>query len=287
MISKYYSRKDYLNFLKLTRPKQWLKNLFVFSPLIFSAKFYNFFDIFNAFYCFILFTIASATVYIINDIYDYESDKQHPVKQKYRPIAAGKITIKEAKIFYFVLLSFLFVGSIIFNIKIFFIISIYIIFNIFYSIKLKLYPFIDIAIISIGFILRILCGAESINVDASKWILITTFSLGVYLSSIKRFQEINLQTKKRLVLNFYNESLLKKLARYSSISTIFFYSLYCIYENNLFLVSIPIVGIGLYRYWSISFRSDKGESPTDTILEDRVLLIIISIWILIVVYNNI
>ena len=287
MINKYYSRIDYLNFLRLTRPKQWLKNLFVFSPLIFSAKFYNIYDLINTLYCFILFIIASATVYIINDIYDYESDKKHPIKKNYRPIAAEKIKFKEAIIFYLFLSIILFVGSIFFNIKIFFIILLYRIFNIFYSIKLKLYPFIDIAIISIGFILRILCGAESINVEASKWILITTFTLGIYLSSIKRFQEINLQTNIRLVFNFYNEKLLKQLAKFASICTLFFYSLYCIYENYHFLISIPVVGIGLYRYWIISFRKNKGESPTDTILEDRILLLIIFMWILIVVYNNI
>ena len=233
MINKFYFRKDYVNFIRLTRPKQWVKNFFVFSPLVFSAKYYNLYDIVNSFYCFIFFIIASAIAYIVNDIYDYENDVKHPIKSIYRPIAAGKIKINEAYIFIIILIIILFFSSISFNYYIFIILFSYIIINFLYSKFLKFYPFVDITIISIGFILRILCGAISINVDASIWILITTFSLGIYLSSIKRYQEMNLKTNVRTVFKFYNKKLLKNLASISAIFSLIFYTLYCINENKV------------------------------------------------------
>lgn len=286
MINKFYFRKDYLNFIRLTRPKQWVKNFFVFSPLVFSAKYYNLEDILNSFYCFIFFTIASAIAYIVNDIYDYENDVKHPIKSIYRPIAAGKIKINEAYIFIIILIIILFFSSVSFNHFVFIILFSYIIINFLYSKFLKFYPFVDITIISIGFILRILCGAISINVDASIWILITTFSLGIYLSSIKRYQEMNLETNVRTVFKFYNKKLLKNLARLSAIFSLIFYTFYCINENNVIFLTLPFVFLGLFRYWKISFQKNKGESPTDTILEDKYIILIVLSWIIIFVYNN-
>ena len=233
-----------------------------------------------------IFIIASAIAYIVNDIYDYENDVKHPIKSIYRPIAAGKIKINEAYIFIIILIIILFFSSISFNYYIFIILFSYIIINFLYSKFLKFYPFVDITIISIGFILRILCGAISINVDASIWILITTFSLGIYLSSIKRYQEMNLKTNVRTVFKFYNKKLLKNLASISAIFSLIFYTLYCINENKVIFLTLPFVFLGLLRYFKISFQKNKGESPTDTILEDKYIVLIVLSWIIIFVYNN-
>lgn len=271
--------------IKLLRPKQWLKNTFVFIPLLFRGLAFDTLSFFNAFVAFILFCIAASAVYILNDIRDLEEDRKHPVKSNQRPLASGQLSVKTAYIvlgcFYLILLLQTWYFP-----EVFKVLLIYILLNVAYSFVLKHQPVIDIFIIAIGFILRIVAGAVAIAVQTSSWMLLTTLCLALYMAAIKRRQEIlifnnhNLKSERtRNVLNKYNVSLLNRYAEISGVSAFLFYSLYVFLKQPDLVLSIPLVIFGLFRYWFIVENQYGGESPTDIVLYDWQLLVTIISWV--------
>ena len=209
----------------LLRPKQWVKNFFVFAPLIFSGMFLNQYALLKSFYDFIFFCIASSAVYIINDICDIDNDKSHPIK-KQRPLANNIIKINEA-LFLLLLLFIILLFSILLNAKFSLILLAYILLNIFYSFKLKYEPVIDIFSIALSFVLRVISGSYALDLPISSWMCITTLSLALFLASIKRRQELkNIGTSSRKVLENYNIILIERFAEMAVTGTLIFYSLF-------------------------------------------------------------
>jgi 4-hydroxybenzoate polyprenyltransferase len=161
----------------------------------------------------------------------------------------------------------------------------YVFMNVLYSVSLKNKPVIDIFIISLGFVLRVIAGALSINVHVSNWMFVTTLCLTLYLAIIKRRQELKSSGEKaRGVLAFYTESLLDRYADMSATGAIVFYSLYVMSANPKLILSIPFVIYGLFRYWYIVERHESGESPTDALYEDWQLVVVVLIWISVCAY---
>ncbi len=271
------------NLLKLIRIKQWIKNLFIFAPLIFANQFLNHEAIFQSIIAFFIFSLAASIVYIINDIYDIESDREHPKKSISRPLASGALSNKHA---YF-MLAFLFtlvLASLSQMLSLIPIILIYIIQNLIYSKFLKHQPVLDIFSISFGFVLRVYAGTIAIEVPLSNWMFITALSLALFLASMKRKSELETQgTSARKVLKKYNKSLINKFAEISSSSTLVFYSLYILSEQPKMVITIPLVLFGLFRYWYISTLKSGTESPTDALLEDKQLLLVVALWVTLVV----
>lgn len=196
------------NYIKLMRPKHYLKNILIFLPLVFSGKLLEGQSLLNGIYAFISFSLAASVVYIINDIRDKEKDALHEVK-KSRPIASGKVSIKNA----IILTIFLLIISYLFNclatfslldLRYLFII-VYIILNVFYSFGLKNIPLLDIVILVSGFLIRVLYGANVIEVEISNWLYLTIMAISFYLGLGKRRNEIiKSGSKSREVLKYYN-----------------------------------------------------------------------------------
>jgi 4-hydroxybenzoate polyprenyltransferase len=131
----------------------------------------------------------------------------------------------------------------------------------------------------------VLAGTESLGVDMSSWILITTLCISLFLGSIKRFQELRqFGTKSRSVLMKYSPELLIRFSEISSIMALVFYSFYALSERPKIVISIPFVLFGIFRYWYIVEGSHKGESPTEVLLNDLPLLISILLWAIICLY---
>ena len=167
--------------IKLCRPKQWIKNLFVLAPLLFAGLFTDFNSIISAFTAMLLFCIASSATYILNDLKDIEKDRLHPQKSKTRPLASGAVIPKQAKILMFAFYIFLAISSFFFPLILAVIVS-YLLLNFLYSHYLKHQPVLDIFTIAIGFVLRVYAGAVAINVPVSSWMFITTLCLALYLA---------------------------------------------------------------------------------------------------------
>ncbi len=143
----------------------------------------------------------------------------------------------------------------------------------------------ELFIVSLGFVLRVYGGAVVIDVPVSPWMFVTTLSLALYLVSIKRLQELKSgDINGRAVLKKYNAHLMERYAEISAISSLLFYSLFVITESPQMSITIPFVIYGLFRYWFLVENLNKGESPTDTLLEDWQMLITTVLWLLVCIW---
>jgi len=269
----------FVGLIRLMRPKQWIKNSFVFAPLLFANLFSHQDSLLRVFFAAFIFCMASSAAYIVNDIYDLEMDRQHSKKNKFRPLASGHVKISQAVkllIFIYVLLLFGFfqlpsVTQTILG---------YLLLNLAYTFVLKKQPIIDIFTISIGFILRVYTGAIVVSVPVSSWMFITVLCLALFLASVKRRQEVSSNsTLGRNVLKYYTPTLINRYAEIAATSSLMFYSLYVMSEHPELVITIPFVIYGIFRYWYLVEFMDAGESPTETLLCDWQLLLTIMIWV--------
>ena len=265
--------------IKLVRPKQWVKNSFVFAPLIFAGEFLHPDSVYSTLLAAFLFCIAASAVYIVNDLKDIEKDRIHPEKSKKRPLASGQVSPQSAIILlillYIVLISFWAVVP-----NVIYVIFIYLALNWAYTFKLKHEPVIEIFIVAFGFVLRVYAGAMALTVPVSHWMFITTLSISLYLASIKRRQEL-LQSgsQSRGVLAYYSVTLIDRFAEMSAVTAVVFYSLYVMAEQPNLVITVPLVIFGLFRYWYIVETLKGGESPTDVIIQDKQILLTVLLWV--------
>ena len=265
--------------IKLVRPKQWVKNSFVFAPLIFAGEFLHPDSVYSTLLAAFLFCMAASAVYIVNDLKDIEKDRIHPEKSKKRPLASGQVSPQSAIILlillYIVLISFWTVVP-----NVIYVIFIYLALNWAYTFKLKHEPVIEIFIVAFGFVLRVYAGAMALTVPVSHWMFITTLSISLYLASIKRRQEL-LQSgsQSRGVLAYYSVTLIDRFAEMSAVTAVVFYGLYVMEVQPKLVVTVPLVIFGLFRYWYIVETLKGGESPTDVIIQDKQILLTVLLWV--------
>jgi decaprenyl-phosphate phosphoribosyltransferase len=274
-------------FYQLLRVNHYIKNFLVFIPLLFTTGINNIDDLFESFYAFIIFCLIASSVYIFNDIFDLKSDKKHPKKRRYKPIASGIVSLKQSK---FILLLLILSSVILINFnKKFLIISlIYLVVNFFYTIYLKKIPFLDIFILSSNYIIRIYMGCVALSVGLSGWMAITVFFGALFISALKRKQELLLYgSVSRKVLKNYSLKGLKKIIDISAILSVLFYGLYVISINDKLFLTIPLVVYGVLRYNHLSESKKFTDSPVDEIIKDKQNILIIIIWLLMVINSNI
>lgn len=265
--------------IKLTRPKQWVKNGFVLAPLIFSGEFLNAAAIGDALLAVALFCIGSSAAYVINDIQDIEHDRRHPRKSKTRPLAAGWVSVPAAlgllAALYAVLAWGWFAAP-----QVVAVIAGYLVLNLAYTFVLKHQPVLDIFTIAAGFVLRVYAGAMALHVPVSSWMFITTLCLALYLAAVKRRQELSQSgAEGRKVLEKYTVSLVERYAEISATGALLFYSMFAMSSKPALVVTIPLVLFGLFRYWFVVEALDGGESPADALLADWQLLLTVLLWV--------
>ena len=274
-------------YLKLIRVKHYIKNLLIFLPLIFSMQFYIIDNVVKTFINFMIFSFVCSIVYIINDIHDKDKDRQHSKKCN-RPIASGKVTIKEAYGLIVFLITLIIFTSILIknNIYIYSIVLFYLVLNICYSKFLKNIPIVDIICLVIGFVLRVIYGALIINVEVSNWLYLTIISLSFYLALGKRRNELQSGTNTREVLKFYNRDFLDKNMYMFLSLMIVFYSMWCVDSSNIIkfgnnlILTVPILLLIAMKY-SLNIEGNIEGDPVEVLLSDKVLIILIIIYIII------
>ena len=267
-----------LPYIKEMRLKQYAKNAFIFAPLIFDHQLFVRSSFWRTFIGFITLCILSSGVYVLNDIVDVEADRNHPQK-KYRPIAAGKISIHHARIFCAILFVTAFTIAFLLNKQFFLLCILIVIINLAYSFKLKHIPLIDIMTIGILFILRVFCGSVLIHVNMfSPWLYMVTFMLALYLGFGKRRAELasldGAENNTRPVLDGYTVPFLDQLLSIISAVIIMSYALYTISgpavsDNNRMLLTVPFVIYGIFRYLYLIQVKHQGGAPEEVLFSDR------------------
>jgi 4-hydroxybenzoate polyprenyltransferase len=279
------------HYFRLLRPSQWIKNAFVFAPLVFSKHLFDPQLFIVALKGFISFSVVSSAVYVFNDIFDRDADAAHPLKRN-RPIASGAISISAASFFSAVLLcAAALVGfSLPQGFQI--ILLAYLVLQLLYSIALKKIVILDVFIIASGFMLRVLAGAEVINVMISHWIILCTMFLSLFLALAKRRGEIVLfrhtdNTSERKVLEQYDIQFLDNTMVITSSGMAIAYALYTVADRTVaafgtdYLIFTTIfVLFGIFRYLFLVMRKNMGENSVAIIFRDRPMFINLCLWFL-------
>ena len=270
----------------LFRVNHYIKNLLVFTPLLFTSGLSDLSKLALSFKAFIIFSLIASVIYVINDLFDIKFDKKHPQKRKLKPLASGKISISFAY-FSIAILSIISIFILLNNKNLINVFLIYIIMNVLYSFFLKFIPILDIFILSFNYILRVYAGSVIIDVTLSNWMAITIFAGAIFISALKRRQEIIIHgTSSRPVLKKYSINYLNKIADYSAILSIVFYCLYVISVNEKLVITIPLVLFGILRYSYLSESKNFSDSPIDEIIKDKQNLILVIIWLILILLFN-
>ena len=272
------SLAQFRGLLALMRPRQWVKNAFVFAPLIFAGEFLKLESIEKVLLAALIFCVASSATYILNDLSDIERDRRHPKKSQTRPLASGLVSVPQALLLLFTLYAVLLAAWFVMPAVLYVVLG-YLLLNLAYTFVLKHQPVIDIFTIALGFVLRVYAGAMALSVPVSSWMFVTTLCLALYLAAVKRGQELASNgSESREVLQHYTPALLDRYAEMAATGALLFYSLFVMTARPALVMTIPLVLYGLYRYWFIVESKDAGESPTDALLGDWQLLLTVVAW---------
>ena len=269
--------------LKAVRPHQWVKNIFVAAPVVFAKRIGDLHSDLRAGAAFAAFCLLSSAVYLVNDLVDIEKDREHPTK-RHRPIAAGKLKPQFAR----ALAGLFAVAALGSGLALGWGFALtaagYLALNAAYSFRLKRIAFVDVACISVGFLLRVLAGAFAIDVPPSRWLLVCTLLLSALLGFGKRAHELRIGGegghKHREVLGDYNPDVLRVLLWVLGVATMLAYLVYTRtqHTNELFgggqlVFTVPFAAFGIYRFIRLVNRTDTADSPTDSMLHDPAFVV--------------
>ena len=280
--------------LRLTRPKQWIKNMFVFIPMFFGGELFDLHSVWLAVLTFFAFSLVASSIYCYNDIVDIDADRNHPVKCL-RPIASGEVSIRLGYIL--MTLTFCLGMGVLLLLppevmsQVMAVIVFYYVLNLAYCSKLKQFAILDVCIVAFGFVLRILAGGFACELALSNWIVIMTFLLTLFMSFAKRRDDV-------LRMNSTGEAPRKNTVRYNltfinqaititASVTLVCYIMYCVspevserFDTPYLYLTFVFVLLGLLRYIQIAVVDEKSGDPTEIILRDHFSQIIVVAWLL-------
>ena len=272
-------------YIKLMRPFHWVKNLLIFVPLFFNGRILSISKVWLLIVAFLAFSFIASSVYILNDVKDADKDRLHP-KKRFRPIASGKVSKKQAVIFWIFLftISILLmglIGNIVGSYLVSFILPlIYLLMNILYSNGLKNIPLVDLSIIAAGFVIRLYYGALVCGVTVSDALLLTVISASFFLGFGKRRNELKKGTSTRKVLQAYNIYFLDKIMYVFISLTLVFYSFWTILKGRNLVYTVPLAMLIVADYCLIIESDSSDGDPAEVLKNSKSLMCLLGVFIL-------
>lgn len=274
------------------RPHQWVKNLFIFAPLLFGRKLTDTSAIGNSLLAFAVFCLLASALYIFNDWIDAEEDRTHPEKRN-RPISSGLLPVPIALFASAILAIAAFSLSAVIGLNFFLISALYVILTLSYCLALKRMIVLDAMTISAGFVIRIVGGAIAINVVPSHWLIVCAFLLALFLTFTKRRQELltlsNHAGEHRKVLEEYSINYLGQVNNILIGASIVCYALYTVapetinrFNTDALIYGTVFVIYGMLRYMLLIEKPSNGGNPSKMLLQDKPLLLTVAGW---TIYN--
>ncbi len=281
------------------RPRQWVKNLFVFGGLIFAQQLFFPPAVWTALGAFAIFCGLSGAIYLLNDVADRDKDRLHPDK-RLRPIASGRLSVPAAVAAALVLIGGGLAAALWLSPPFAAVALAYVVLLSAYSAWLKHIVIVDVLVVALGFVLRAVAGALVISVAISGWLLICTILLALFLALGKRRHEVlalgEEAARHRPILAEYSAALLDQMIAVVTASTVTAYALYTMspetvakFQTPLLPVTLPFVLYGIFRYLYLLYRRQLGGNPSDIVLRDRALLLNTLLWlavVLVILYRN-
>jgi 4-hydroxybenzoate polyprenyltransferase len=278
-----------LNYLKLVRVPQWIKNFFVFVPLLFSQHLFDVDYFSTTLFAFVVFCLASSLIYVINDIIDTEADKAHTTKNN-RPLPSGLISKRSALIVAIVLTAVIVILLPQFNKEFLYFVTAFVLLNVIYSFWFKHIVILDVFSIAAGFSIRVLAGAVVISVPISSWLILTTMFISLFLGVMKRHSELilvaeNENAPSRKVLSQYSLNFADQMATVAAAGVIICYALYTVSERTVsafgtenLIYTTPFVVYGIFRFMYLEYISNKGDNTTKIVFSDLQIILTVLIY---------
>jgi 4-hydroxybenzoate polyprenyltransferase len=270
--------------IRLMRPRQWTKNIFVLAGAVFGEQLFIESAMIHAVAATALFTLLSASIYVLNDLRDRERDRLHPTKRD-RPIAAGRISPVTAGAVGFALFVVSMTASWVVFPEVSAVFAVYAAINVFYTLWWKHIVVLDILSVSSGFVLRVVAGALAVNVPVSPWFLICTLFLALLISLGKRRSEVILlgddASGHRTILDHYPRQFIDMLIVIVSTTTVIAYTIFTIGSGHgaLLMVTIPFVLYGVFRYLYLLYVQEVTDPPEILVMKDKSLLVDVILWV--------
>ena len=276
------------NLIRLIRPHQWVKNLVVLLPVFFGGALLHIESVYAGLVTALCFSFAASSIYCLNDIVDVEDDRQHPVKC-HRPMASGAISITQGYTLMFLMFVFSMLSTFLLRqsqLETASVILFYWLLNIAYCLKLKQYAIIDVCVVSFGFVLRILAGGYATSIHLSKWIVLMTFLLMLFLSFAKRRDDVVRMNETghapRQNTIRYNLTFINQAITITSSVTLVCYIMYTVspetiqnfHTDYLYLTSVFVL-VGLLRYIQIAVVDKRSGDPTKVMMHDRFMQFVV------------
>jgi 4-hydroxybenzoate polyprenyltransferase len=267
------------------RPRQWLKNLLLFAGIVFGEQLADATRWAMALTAFAAYCAASSASYLFNDVRDAAYDRVHPVKRR-RPIARGEVSPRAALAMSAVLAATAVGLTAVLGIGSLMLMLVFLVLQVGYTVRLKQLVLVDVLVIALLFVVRAAGGAEAVDVPISPWLLMCTFLLALFLALAKRRAELastGVSTLRgRPALERYSLALVDQLIAVVAASTVVTYALYTVLgrDSRAFMLTIPIVVFGLFRYLLLVQRGDAGEEPEMVLLTDAPIIVAVALWVL-------
>src|SRR3954463_6203368 len=261
--------------IKTGRPKEWIKNVFVFAGLLFSGKFNQSHDVVEAFVTFVAFCLISSAGYFVNDLIDVDLDRKHP-KKRFRPLAARELSEAAAKAIAPVLAVIAIAIAFTVNWQVGLMVVGYGVAQVAYSLGLKQIVIIDVMTLLGLFILRVAAGASAVDAHASEWLILCTGMLAAFLGFTKRRQEavseLHEGTSTRPVLEHYSLPFLDQMVSMVTTGTVISYAIYTVNSpliGSRMMLTIPPVVYGIFRYLYLIYDRSDDRSMAQIVAGDR------------------
>jgi 4-hydroxybenzoate polyprenyltransferase len=273
--------------VRALRPVQWSKNSLVFAALLFDKQVFDFDRLWRCFAAALVFCMVSSAIYLVNDIRDREQDQLHP-RKRFRPIAAGQVSIAQATRIAILLLLTALITSIAIRPAFVLVILGYIVLMLAYSYGLKRLVIVDVFAIATGFVLRAAGGAVAIAVTASPWLFVCTALGALFIGFGKRRNELitleGTAGAHRANLDDYNVPMLDQIIAVVSAAMLVSYAFYTfdastVPDSHAMMLTIPFVAYGLFRYLFLMYRRGEGGSPELLLVRDPGLITCIIGWV--------
>jgi 4-hydroxybenzoate polyprenyltransferase len=274
------------------RPVQWIKNGFVLIPLIFARKAFDLESFLLGISAAIVFCMMAGGTYLMNDLADLESDRKHPLK-RHRPLAAGVLSPWLARLTASILILLASVAGAYIGKAFLVVLLTYLAIQLLYSHRFKKIVILDIFCVSAGFFLRVVAGGLAIQVAISHWLIICSVLLSMFLALAKRKHELTLLGSKegglhRKVLEDYTPYLLDQLIAVITACALLSYMLYSVSSETIerfgtdhMIYTSPFVLFGIFRYFYLIHKKNKGDAPEKVLLSDLPLLLDVILWIIV------
>ena len=288
--SSWTLRKNLRGLLVEMRPQEWVKNLLVFSGVIFSRSLFDLHDLWTSTLGFLIFCAASSGIYLFNDLCDIRSDRSHPIKCT-RPLAAGELNVNLARFAMVALFAAAALGSLALSSRFALIIVLYLAMCVAYSLQLKNVVILDVILIASGFVLRAISGAVLIDVSISDWLIICTSMVALLVGFGKRRHELTLRraaaSTHRKNLSEYSLRFLDSIMAICAGAALITYALYTRADETVarvgsqwMLITIPFVVYGVFRYLFLIYQRDAGGDPVKILFRDRPTVLNLLFWLI-------